>query len=182
MNGTLENTIMTSDQIQQAIADLAETILPSISNPTQWCVVGIRRGGAVIAQQLRDHLSQALKVDLPIGFLDITFYRDDLSTIGPHPTVGSTDLGMLDVEHAQVILVDDVLYSGRTVRAGMDALFEFGRPDMVKLAVLVDRGHRQLPVQPDFCAKQMPTDLRDNLKMITHEDQSLTLVHTRASS
>ncbi|ABK42633.1 phosphoribosyltransferase [Magnetococcus marinus MC-1] len=180
MNAILENTLMTPDQIHQAITELAETILPSISDPTQWCVVGIRRGGAVIAQQLRDSLSASLQVKLPIGFLDITFYRDDLSTIGPHPTVGATDLGLLDVEHARVILVDDILYSGRTVRAGLDALFAFGRPELVKLAVLVDRGHRQLPIQPDFCARQVPTELHDNLKVVTHADQRLSLVHTRA--
>nr|CRH07764.1 Bifunctional protein pyrR [Includes: Pyrimidine operon regulatory protein; Uracil phosphoribosyltransferase] [Candidatus Magnetococcus massalia] len=177
MNGHQNKIIFTPDQTRQAIAELAETILPSITDPTQWCIVGIRRGGALVAQQLQASLNAKLTGSLPIGFLDITFYRDDLSTIGPHPVVGNTELGMLDVEEKNVILVDDVLYSGRTVRAGLDALFEYGRPHLVKLAVLVDRGYRQLPIQPDYCHMQFTTKHQDNVKLLHDDESALTLVH-----
>lgn len=110
-------------------------------------VVGIRRGGALVAERLWERLCQRLEQPLPIGFLDITFYRDDLDTIGPNPVVGETDLQM-DIDDKHVILVDDVLFTGRTIRAAMNALFDYGRPESVELLALVDRGGRQLPIQP----------------------------------
>ncbi|MBF0162718.1 MAG: bifunctional pyr operon transcriptional regulator/uracil phosphoribosyltransferase PyrR [Magnetococcales bacterium] len=113
----------------------------------EWVVIGIRRGGARVAERLWERLCQRLGQKIPIGFLDITFYRDDLDTIGPNPVVGATDLQM-EIDDRQVILVDDVLYTGRTIRAAMNALFDYGRPESVDLLVLVDRGGRQLPIQP----------------------------------
>ncbi|MEO5340690.1 MAG: bifunctional pyr operon transcriptional regulator/uracil phosphoribosyltransferase PyrR [Magnetococcus sp. MYC-9] len=112
-----------------------------------WVVIGIRRGGARVAERLCRQLSHRLQQPIPLGFLDITFYRDDLDTIGPNPVVGETDLQM-DIDDRSVILVDDVLFTGRTIRAAMNALFDYGRPERVELLVLVDRGGRQLPIQP----------------------------------
>ncbi|MBF0463322.1 MAG: bifunctional pyr operon transcriptional regulator/uracil phosphoribosyltransferase PyrR [Magnetococcales bacterium] len=113
----------------------------------EWVVIGIRRGGALVAQRLWAQLCQRSGQTIPIGFLDITFYRDDLDTIGPNPVVGETDLQM-DIDDKRIILVDDVLFTGRTIRAAMNALFDYGRPESVELLVLVDRGGRQLPIQP----------------------------------
>ena len=112
-----------------------------------WVVIGIRRGGALVAQRLWERLCQRLGQKIPMGFLDITFYRDDLDTIGPNPVVGETDLQM-DIDDRRIVLVDDVLCTGRTIRAAMNALFDYGRPESVDLLVLVDRGGRQLPIQP----------------------------------
>lgn len=114
------------------------------------CLVGIKRRGAILADRVKKYLSK----DVPIGYLDITFYRDDFSKIGAHPVIGTTEI-LFDIDDKKVILIDDVLYTGRTVRAALDALIDLGRPKFVKLFVLVDRGHRELPICADFVGKKV---------------------------
>ncbi|MEO5363831.1 MAG: bifunctional pyr operon transcriptional regulator/uracil phosphoribosyltransferase PyrR [Magnetococcus sp. DMHC-8] len=135
-----------------------------------WVVIGIRRGGALVAARLWERLCHRLEQTLPIGFLDITFYRDDLDTIGPNPVVGETDLQM-DIDDRQVILVDDVLCTGRTIRAAMNALFDYGRPESVDLAVLVDRGGRQLPIQPHHVGLVVQTEPGEFIKLLDRGEQ-----------
>ncbi|MBF0176366.1 MAG: bifunctional pyr operon transcriptional regulator/uracil phosphoribosyltransferase PyrR [Magnetococcales bacterium] len=163
-----EEIVMTSDEVQQAIDQMAQRIHAGITEPQKRVVIGIRRGGAVVARLLRDRLAQLQGVGFPIGFLDITFYRDDLDTVGPNPVVGATDLAM-DIDDKSIILVDDILFTGRTIRAALNALFDFGRPEIVNLAVLVDRGHRQLPIQPDHTAKILETGCRESIKLVEKE-------------
>ena len=118
-------------------------------------LVGIRRGGVHLAERLAARLAaEGLRV--PLGMLDISLYRDDLHRIGPNPIVGPSSIPV-DIDGATVVLVDDVLYTGRTIRAALDALLDYGRPRRVMLAVLVDRGHRELPIRPDFVGKNLPS-------------------------
>src|SRR5215213_11247131 len=121
-------------------------------------VVGIHRRGAVLAQRLRDLVAELLGEPVPLGDIDISFYRDDVATRSPgaQPVVHASHVDF-PVEEATIVLVDDVLYTGRTVRAAIDALFDYGRPKKVQLAVLADRGHRELPIRPDYVGKNLPT-------------------------
>ena len=125
--------------------------------------VGIYSGGAWMAERL----AQAIPGDHPVGFIDVSFYRDDFSRKGLKPEVKRTELPF-EVEGATIVLVDDVLYTGRTVRAGIDALFDYGRPARVQLAVLADRGHRELPIRPDYVGKNLPT--RRDEAVDVHDD------------
>ncbi len=120
--------------------------------PTNVAVVGIRTRGAYLGRRLRDFLSQRYRKDVPLGILDITLYRDDFTQIDEQPVLRSTDIPF-DVTGKKIVLVDDVIYTGRTVRAALDELIDFGRPAFIKLAVLIDRGGRELPIQPDFVGK-----------------------------
>jgi pyrimidine operon attenuation protein/uracil phosphoribosyltransferase len=119
-------------------------------------IVGIHRRGVHLAQRLQPQLSELVAGDVPLGSLDIAFYRDDLALRADAPVVGGTQLDFA-IDGATVVIVDDVLFTGRTVRAAIDALLEYGRPARVQLAVLIDRGHRELPIRPDYVGKNLPT-------------------------
>ena len=166
-----ERTLVLIDQ-------LATRLHGTITHPEKRAVVGIRRGGALVARLLRERLNHLLGMELPIGFLDITFYRDDLDTIGPNPVVGDTDLTM-DIDDKRIILVDDVLFTGRTIRAALNALFDYGRPEIVDLLVLVDRGGRQLPIQPAFCGITLEAGERESIKLLDGGAAGLTVVRRR---
>jgi len=116
-------------------------------------IVGIRRRGAAIADRIKKYLPEE---DIPVGYLDITFYRDDFSTVGAHPVISETEV-LFDMNDKKVLLVDDVLFTGRTIRAALDALIDMGRPALVKLFVLIDRGHRELPISADFVGRRVET-------------------------
>jgi pyrimidine operon attenuation protein/uracil phosphoribosyltransferase len=120
----------------------------------------VRRRGVPLAQRIAAKISEFENAAVPQGCLDITLYRDDLSTVGPQPVVGGTEMPV-DLAGKVVVLVDDVLYTGRTVRAAMDAIMDIGRPRTIQLAVIVDRGHRELPVRADFVGKNVPTSKRE---------------------
>ncbi len=173
-----DEILLPMDETLTLIDQLADRLHATITHPEKRAIVGIRRGGAVVARLLRERLNRLLGMTLPIGFLDITFYRDDLDTIGPNPVVGETDLSM-DIDDKRIILVDDVLFSGRTIRAALNALFDYGRPEIVDLLVLVDRGNRQLPIQPDFAGITVKTGDRESIKLVDRDQQGLVVVRRR---
>jgi len=155
---------MTGEQLGRTVTRMAHEILEKNSGQERLALVGIHTRGAHLARRLHAILTDIAGRDLPLGDLDISFYRDDVAARGawgvvpatPNPVVQSSDLAF-DVDGATVVLVDDVLYTGRTIRAAIDALFDYGRPARVQLAVLVDRGHRELPIRPDYIGKNLPT-------------------------
>lgn len=140
---------MDGKEIEEILKKMAEKIEDEF-DLKNLVIIGIKRRGAILA----DRINKLLPKQLPVGYLDITFYRDDFSKIGAHPVVGTTEI-LFDIDDKKIILIDDVLYTGRTVRAALDALIDLGRPEFVKLFVLVDRGHRELPISPDFVGKKV---------------------------
>jgi pyrimidine operon attenuation protein/uracil phosphoribosyltransferase len=156
---------------QRALRRLAHEILESRKGAERLVLVGIRCGGDHLARELAEILGQIEGVRPPVGLLDTTLYRDDLGARADHPEVRETRIDF-DITGRDVLLVDDVLYTGRTVRAALNALMDFGRPARVLLAVLIDRGHRELPVRPDFVGKNIPTEHGDRVEVrFTAEDR-----------
>jgi pyrimidine operon attenuation protein/uracil phosphoribosyltransferase len=156
--------IMTADEIRRAVIRISHEIVEKQAGTAGMVLVGIQRRGVSLAHRLAEAIAEHEGVALPVGALDITFYRDDLSMLGQSPLVKGTDVPF-EIEGATVVLVDDVLYTGRTVRAAMDALREFGRPRAVRLAVLVDRGHRELPIRADHVGKNVPTSREELVRV-----------------
>lgn len=158
--------LMDEDQVARTLARMTHEIAEQVSDLSGVALVGIHRRGVDLAVRLAGLLRSFYSVTPPTGAIDITFYRDDLDTRpgGPHeqPRVHSTDLPF-DINDKTIILVDDVLYTGRTIRAAIDALFDYGRPLSVRLAVLIDRGHRDLPIRPDFVGKNVPTSRSEDV-------------------
>lgn len=162
--------IMDEGDIFRAVTRMAHEIIEKNKTLRDVVVVGIRTRGVYLAKRLIDKLGKLEKIEIPFGVLDITFYRDDLDKIDEQPVVHSTEIN-LDLTDKVVIIVDDVLYSGRTVRAALNALMDFGRPKKVELAVLIDRGHRELPIKADYVGKNIPTSRRERIKLrITEVD------------
>ena len=151
-----DRQIMTGDEIRRAIVRISHEIVEKQAGTQGLALVGIQRRGVPLAQRVAEAIEEHEGVRLPVGALDITFYRDDLSLVAQQPIVKGTDLPF-DLNGATVVLVDDVLYTGRTIRAAMDALIDFGRPRAIRLAVLIDRGHRELPIRADHVGKNVPT-------------------------
>jgi pyrimidine operon attenuation protein/uracil phosphoribosyltransferase len=160
--------IMTADEVRRAVIRVSHEIVEKQAGTAGLVLVGIQRRGVPIAHRLAAAIAEHEGASVPVGALDITFYRDDLSKLGHSPVVKGTDLGF-EIEGRTVVLVDDVLYTGRTIRAAMDALREFGRPQAVRLAVLVDRGHRELPIRADHVGKNVPTSREEIVKVRVHE-------------
>jgi pyrimidine operon attenuation protein/uracil phosphoribosyltransferase len=160
--------IMTAEEIRRAVIRISHEIVEKQAGTSGLVLVGIQRRGVPLARRLADAIAEHEGVRLGVGALDITFQRDDLSTLGQAPLVKGTDLPF-PIEGATVVLVDDVLYTGRTVRAAMDALREFGRPHAVRLAVLVDRGHRELPIRADHVGKNVPTSREEVVRVRVRE-------------
>ena len=151
-----ERRILDADDLRRAMTRIAHEIVERNGGVSGLVLVGIRSRGVPIARRLAGLIEQHEGASVPVGSLDITYYRDDLTRIAHAPIVQRSDLES-DVAGRTVVLVDDVLYTGRTVRAALDALTDHGRPRAVRLAVLVDRGHRELPIRPDFVGKNLPT-------------------------
>lgn len=158
-----ETVILDKAGINRALTRISHEILESNKGSAELVLVGIRSGGDLLAAQLRKRLAEIEGESLPLGAIDVTMYRDDLSTRGSLP-VGKTDLPF-PLEGRRVILVDDVLYTGRTIRAAMDALMDIGRPRSIQLAVLVDRGHRELPIRPDYIGRNVPTSREEQIQV-----------------
>jgi pyrimidine operon attenuation protein/uracil phosphoribosyltransferase len=149
-------SILDETAIKRALMRIAHEIIERNHGCDSVCLVGIRRGGIPLAKIIADNIQQIEKTAVPVGSLDITLYRDDLSSISDMPTVNASEINF-PVTNKIVILVDDVIYTGRTVRAAIEGIFTLGRPSAIQLAVLIDRGHRELPIRPDFVGKNIPT-------------------------
>ena len=160
--------IMTADEIRRATIRLSHEIVEKQAGTDGLLLIGIQRRGVPLARRIAESILENEGVDVPVGALDITFYRDDLSLVAQQPVVKGTDLHF-DLNGATVVLVDDVLYTGRTIRAAMDALVDFGRPQAIRLAVLVDRGHRELPIRADHVGKNVPTSREEVVKVQLEE-------------
>ncbi len=148
--------LMSASEIERTLVRLAHEIIEKNDGAADLGLVGIRRRGVFLAQRLGAMIQRIEKTPVPVGSLDITLYRDDLSTLGPKPVVQKSEIG-IPITGKNIILVDDVLYTGRTTRAAMDALFSHGRPKRVQLCVLIDRGHRELPVEAQFVGRRVQT-------------------------
>jgi len=152
--------IIDGEGLRRAITRIAHEIIEKNGGAEDLVLVGIRRRGVPLAQRIAAKIREFEEVQVPVGALDITLYRDDLQTIAHQPVVGPTEVPV-DVEGKVVILVDDVLFTGRTARAALDELIDLGRPRAIQLAVIVDRGHRELPIRADFVGKNVPTSRRE---------------------
>ena len=148
--------LMSASEIDRTLVRLAHEVLEKTQDLDRLAFVGIRRRGVPLAQRLAAKIEALEKKQILVGILDINLYRDDLSTVGIKPVVSNTDIPF-DVDGKDIILMDDVLYTGRTVRAALDALFDHGRPARVQLLVLIDRGHRELPIEARFIGRQVQT-------------------------
>ena len=160
--------IMTADEIRRATIRLSHEIVEKQAGTHGLLLVGIQRRGVPLARRVAAAIAENESVDIPVGALDITFYRDDLSLVAQQPVVKGTDLPF-GIDGRTVVLVDDVLYTGRTIRAAMDALVDFGRPQAIRLAVLVDRGHRELPIRADHVGKNVPTSRDEVVRVRVRE-------------
>ena len=148
--------LMSASEVERTLVRLAHEIVEKNGGLDGLALVGIRRRGVPIAERLARFVERVEKKAVPVGTLDITFYRDDLTTLGPRPVVQTSDIGV-DIDGKNIVLVDDVLFTGRTVRAALDALFSHGRPRRVQLCVLIDRGHRELPIAAAFIGRNVQT-------------------------
>ena len=156
--------ILDKDAISRALTRIAHEILEKNKGTENLCLVGIRNRGVYLAKRLAECIKKIDEKDVPVGILDITLYRDDLTLIASQPVVRKTEIDF-DINDKNLVLVDDVLYTGRTVRAALDALVDFGRPKSIQLAVLVDRGHRELPVRADYAGKNIPTSQKETVEV-----------------
>jgi pyrimidine operon attenuation protein/uracil phosphoribosyltransferase len=165
-----KKVVMDEEGIDRSMTRIAYQILEKNKGIEDIVLIGIRTGGIYLAQRLQKKISAIEKIDLPMGIVDITLYRDDLLTSKKKPRLGKTDIPF-SLDAKKVILVDDVLFTGRTIRAAMDALIDFGRPKLIQLAVLIDRGHRELPIRADFVGKNLPSSLWEAVSVrLTEKD------------
>lgn len=147
---------MDNEAMNRALTRIAHEIIEKNKGVDNLALIGIQRRGVPLAKRIAQKISEIENVEVPLGVLDITFYRDDLSLLDTHPVINGTSIGF-QIEGKKIILVDDVIFTGRTIRAAIDCLFDLGRPQIVQLAILIDRGHRELPFKPDFVGKNIPT-------------------------
>lgn len=150
--------------MDRTLVRLAHEILEKSDNLSKLAFIGIRRRGVPIAQRLAKKISELEKRDVPVGILDINLYRDDLSTVGAKPVINATEIPF-DITGLDIILTDDVLYTGRTIRAALDALFDHGRPSRVQLLCLIDRGHRELPIEARYVGRKVPTTANEIIEV-----------------
>jgi pyrimidine operon attenuation protein / uracil phosphoribosyltransferase len=167
--------LMSASEIERTLVRLAHEIVEKHNGVADLGMVGIKRRGVPLAQRLGHIISRIEKTPVPVGTLDITLYRDDLSTLGPKPKVQKMEISF-PVTGKAIVLVDDVLYTGRTVRAAMDALFDEGRPRIVQLCVLIDRGHRELPIEAAFIGRKVQTTDKEIIEVKLQEVDGLEKV------
>ncbi len=162
--------VMDADRIGRTLARIAHEILERNRGIEELALVGIRRRGVPLARRLARSIKDINGHEVPTGALDITLYRDDLMrhAVGAQPVIRSTEIPF-SIDDKRILLVDDVLYTGRTIRAALDALIEFGRPKSIQLIVLVDRGHRELPIKADYVGKNLPTSLSESVQVLLTE-------------
>ena len=169
--------IIDAEGLRRIITRIAHEIVERNKGTQDLVLVGVRRRGVPLAQRIAAKIKEFEGSDVPQGAVDITLYRDDLSTVGERPVVGTSDMPT-DLTGKTVVLVDDVLYTGRTTRAALDALMDMGRPRAIQLAVIVDRGHRELPIRADYVGKNIPTSLREavHVQLTEHDGQDAVLL------
>ena len=160
------------EQIEKSLKRIAHEILEKNTEVYDLVLIGIKKRGVTLARRLSECLKEVEKIDVPIGELDITLYRDDLSEISSQPILRKTEVPFA-VKGKKVILVDDVLYTGRTIRAALDAIIDLGRPCSIQLAVLLDRGHRELPIRADYVGKNIPTSRGELVEVKLEEDDGI---------
>jgi len=148
--------LLSAEEISRTLQRLAHEIVEKSGGTKDLAFIGVRRRGIPLAQRLAKIIHDSAHVDIPVGTLDITLYRDDLSTVGPQPVVHSSEIDF-QVDDRDLVVIDDVLYTGRTIRAAMNGLFDLGRPRRVRLCVLMDRGHRELPIEASFVGRTVQT-------------------------
>lgn len=168
--------IMDAEKMRRALTRIAHEIMERNRGTDDLVIVGIRKRGVPLAERIQRLISQIEGQTLPLGILDITLYRDDLTTLAYQPIVHKTEIPF-DINGKKVVLVDDVLYTGRTVRAALDALMDLGRPAQIQLAVLVDRGHRELPIRADYVGKNVPTSHKEIVSVEIAEIDGVDAVH-----
>ena len=166
-------TVLSAEEIRRAVQRIAHEIVERNHGLADVVLVGMRTRGVPLANRLAEAIGEIENESVPVGALDIGLYRDDIASRAPH--VQPTDLPVA-MEGRTVILVDDVLYTGRSIRAALDALTDFGRPKEVQVAVLVDRGHREMPIRPDFVGKNVPTNARERIRVRLNETDGADLV------
>ena len=160
--------IMTEKDIERALIRISHEIIEKNRGTENIALIGIQRRGVPLAKRIAENILKFEGVKIDTGILDITFYRDDLSLLSEHPVINSTSIDFT-ISDKKLILVDDVLYTGRTVRAAIEAVFDLGRPAMIQLAVLIDRGHRELPIRPDYVGKNVPTSKTELIEVHIEE-------------
>jgi pyrimidine operon attenuation protein / uracil phosphoribosyltransferase len=160
--------VMDEETMERALTRITHEILERNRGVKDLVLIGIRTGGVYLAERIRDKVEQIEGVQVPSGIIDITLYRDDFAVGLPRPLVGKTEIPF-SLKDKKVVLVDDVLYTGRTVRAAMDALIDFGRPQFIQLAVLIDRGHRELPIQADYVGQKIRTAPQEGVTVTFRE-------------
>jgi pyrimidine operon attenuation protein/uracil phosphoribosyltransferase len=173
--------VLDQDDIRRTLVRIAHEVVEKNVEPEHLAIVGIHRRGAILAARLKELVDDLLDAEVPLGDLDISFYRDDLASRPEQPVVHASHIEF-PVDGRTVIVVDDVLYTGRTVRAAIEALFGYGRPARVQLAVLADRGHRELPIRPDYVGKNLPTahSERVNVRLEELDDIDEVTISTTA--
>ncbi|MEK6277327.1 MAG: bifunctional pyr operon transcriptional regulator/uracil phosphoribosyltransferase PyrR [Actinomycetota bacterium] len=169
-----EKVVLERDDVRRTLVRIAHEIAEKNPGPEGLALVGIHTRGAILAQRLHALVGEQLGSEVPLGDIDISFYRDDVGDRGPgdQPVVHASHLDF-DLSGRTVVLVDDVLFTGRTVRAAIDALFDYGRPARVQLAVLCDRGHRELPIRPDYVGKNLPTAREERVNVSLEESDDV---------
>lgn len=160
--------LMDRKAMERVLMRIAHEIVEKSKGTKDLAIIGIRNRGAYLAEKVAVYIEKIEKIQIPVGILDITLYRDDLTTVAEQPVVHKTEIDF-DIMGKKIVLVDDVLYTGRTVRCALDALIDFGRPKYIQLAVLVDRGHRELPIRADYIGKNVPTALKETVQVHLQE-------------
>jgi len=164
----VKSVIMDNAAIDRALKRMAHEIIEQNKGLENLYLVGIRTRGVPMAQRIQGYLKEIENIEIPVGLLDITLYRDDLTTISHQPVIKGSEINF-ELDNTRVILFDDVLYTGRTVRAALEALLDFGRPKDIQLCVLIDRGHRELPIKADYVGKNVPTSSDEIIKVSFNE-------------
>ena len=164
----MDKLILDASSIERAVTRMAHEILEKNVDIERLCLVGIQTRGVILAERLKKRIKEITDASIPTGLLDINLYRDDLTKVSAQPVIQKTEINF-DLDNRAVVLVDDVLYTGRTIRCAMDALVDFGRPTRIELAVLIDRGHRELPIRADYIGKNIPTSEEEIVRVRFNE-------------
>ncbi len=171
----LKSELMDEAAVRRSLTRMTHEIIERNKGAGNLCILGIKRRGVPLYEILVENIDKFEGVRVPIGYIDITFYRDDLTKKSAHPEA-SDEYISVDINGKTIILVDDVIYTGRTSRAAIEAIFSYGRPESIQLAVLIDRGHRELPIRPDFVGKNIPTSKDEIVSVMVNEYDGCTAV------